>query len=108
MEFMKVISTTFFLTKFMKDRCSLLKKIVLSHEPICVSAGVTGESVAFNIHGHDHSGKLCDDVYHLNCAANVVGYKPISLDKIIKDGMVSARHVKSIHRCIIDNATEKN
>lgn len=82
-------------------------KLVLSHEPICVTAGITGEPIAFNIHGHDHSGEYYNDDYHLNIAANVVGYRLISLKDIIKHGFLSDKSIKSIHRCIIDRATER-
>ena len=76
-------------------------RILLSHEP------VFGLSWCLNIHGHDHSGH---EVYkegckHLNLAANVCGYTPVSLGKIIKEGILS--DIESIHRETIDRAIEK-
>ena len=73
------------------------EKIILSHEPINLPFMV-------NIHGHCHDGSRAND-YSINVAANVIGYKPLSLGKLIKDGLVSK--VPSIHRICIDNATEK-
>ena len=81
------------------------EKIVLSHEPICVTAGITGTPVAFNIHGHDHSGEYYNDDYHLNIAANVIGFGLVNLKDIIHDGLTT--NIDSIHRCIIDHATAK-
>lgn len=71
-------------------------RILLSHEP------VTGLSWCLNIHGHDHSGNLCGngDGKYLNLAANICGYTPVSLGKIIKDGILSG--VKDMHRQAID------
>lgn len=76
-------------------------KILLSHEPIY------GLQWCLNIHGHDHN---CVESYkegcqHINLAANVCGYTPINLGKIIKDGVLS--DIKSIHRITINDATEK-
>lgn len=71
-------------------------KILLSHEPIMLP-------FVFNIHGHDHSGKQIEN--HLNVAANVIGYKPVSLGAIIKSGVVGK--VPSIHRITIDAASKK-
>ena len=58
-------------------------RILLSHEP------VTGLSWCLNIHGHDHGNSMCGngDCRYLNLAANVCGYTPVSLGKIIKDGI---------------------
>ena len=77
------------------------EKILLSHEP------VYGLPWCLNIHGHDHSGMedYREDCKYLNLAANVCGYTPVSLGKIIKDGILS--DVPSIHRMTIDRAVEK-
>ena len=83
----------------------IAEKLVLSHEPICVEAGITRNPIAFNIHGHDHSGEYYNDDYHLNICQNVFGYEPLNLKEFIKDGILKS--VKSIHREIIDNATNK-
>jgi hypothetical protein len=42
---------------------------------------------------------------HLNLAANVCGYTPVNLGKLIKDGILS--DIDSIHRITIDHAVEK-
>ena len=42
---------------------------------------------------------------HINLAANVCGYTPINLGKIIKEGALS--DIRSIYRMTIDGATEK-
>lgn len=72
------------------------KKIILSHEPLDINW-------AFNIHGHDHSADNKGDAFHLNLAANVCGYTPVSLGKLIKSGIVSG--IKNIHRITIDKAS---
>lgn len=88
------------------------EKILLSHEPIY---GL--EDICLNIHGHNHSGyvyecgKFDKDKYegtitHINLAANVCGYKPMSLSKIINNGYLSS--IPGIHRKTIDNATENS
>lgn len=81
------------------------EKLVLSHEPICIESGITRRPIAFNIHGHDHSGEYYNDDYHLNLAQNVFGYEPLDLSKFIKSGLL--RHIKSIHREVIDEATRR-
>ena len=76
-------------------------KILLSHEP------VYGLPWCLNIHGHDHNSveSYKEGCKHINLAANVCGYTPINLGKIIKDGVLS--DIDSIHRQTIDRATEK-
>lgn len=76
-------------------------RILLSHEPI------TGLSWCLNIHGHDHSSIEAhkEGCKHINLAANVCGYTPVSLGKIIKDGVLSG--IKSIHRQTIDKQIER-
>lgn len=71
-------------------------RILLSHEP------VIGLEWCLNIHGHDHSNNTRheDGCKHLNLAANVCGYTPVSLGKIIKDGVLSG--INDIHRMAID------
>lgn len=78
-------------------------KILLSHEPI------PGLTWCVNIHGHDHSGimRYTDALgaVHLNLAANVCKYTPISLGAEIKNGLTSK--TKDIHRITIDRAILK-
>lgn len=76
-------------------------KILLSHEP------VFGLSWCLNIHGHDHSGmeEYHEGCKHINLAANVCGYKPVNLGRLIKDGILS--DIDSIHRITIDRAIDK-
>ena len=76
------------------------EKLVLSHEAICVESGVTRRPVAFNIHGHDHSGEYYRDDYHLNLVQNLFGYEPLSLSEFIRDGFL--KPIKSVHREAID------
>ena len=74
------------------------EKILLSHEP------VYGLSWCLNIHGHDHnsSGLYFSGCKHLNLAANVCGYTPVSLGKLIKEGILA--DIDSLHRITIDKA----
>ena len=76
-------------------------KILLSHEP------VYGLSWCLNIHGHDHSNmeKYSDGCKHLNIAANVCDYTPVSLGILIKNGILSG--IESIHRETINRASGK-
>lgn len=75
------------------------EKILLSHEPIY------GNDWCVNLHGHDHSPLNTGDSHHKNFAANVVGYIPISLGNLIKNGILSP--ITGIHRITIDNAIKK-
>ena len=77
----------------------IAEKILLSHEP------VYGLEWCLNIHGHDHNGveSYKEGCKHINLAANVCGYMPLNLGKIIKDGVLS--DIPSIHRITIDGAT---
>ena len=79
----------------------IANKILLSHEP------VFGLTWCLNIHGHDHNNMEAykDGCKHLNLATNVCGYTPVSLGKLIKDGILS--DIDSIHRQTIDRAVEK-
>ena len=76
-------------------------KFLLSHEP------VYGLSWCLNIHGHDHNSMepYKEGCKHINLAANVCGYTPVSLGKLIKEGVLS--DIEGIHRKTIDRATEK-
>ena len=69
-------------------------RILLSHEPILEMPFV------MNIHGHNHNGNYISD-NHLNVCANVIGFAPLNLGKLIKDGLVS--DIPTIHRWTIDN-----
>ena len=84
------------------------QKLVLSHEPICVTdwnwLNEEDESIAFNIHGHDHGGNT-KDYYHLNICQNVYGYVPLNLNQVIKSGRF--KNINDIHRVTIDKASEK-
>lgn len=79
----------------------IAEKILLSHEP------VYGLPWCLNIHGHDHSNvePYKDGCKHINLAANVCGYTPINLGKIIKEGVLA--DVPSIHRMTIDRQVER-
>ena len=79
----------------------IAEKLLLSHEP------VYGLSWCLNIHGHDHSNREAykEGCKHLNLAANVCDYTPVSLGRLIKDGILS--DIRSIHRMTIDRAIIK-
>lgn len=72
------------------------EKLIFSHEPVEIPW-------LFNIHGHDHAGKIRDG--HLNVCSDVIGYKPMNLNGLLKKG--PAAKVQSIHRLTIDNATKR-
>lgn len=74
-------------------------KIVLSHAPIDF-----GEynRCFFNIHGHEHTAIQRD--YHLNVAANMIGYTPINLGRLIKSGALSK--VENFNKYITRKAAE--
>lgn len=73
-------------------------KIVLSHEPIDMR-------FCFNIHGHDHSGWYKGE-NHLNVCAERINYTPVSLTKLIKEGIF--KDVEDIHRTTIDEQAARN
>ena len=79
------------------------QKLILSHEPVDVPW-------AFNIHGHEHNKsnplylRHYDIVSHYDIASNVIGYKAVNLNTIIKAGLLS--EIDSIHRITINNATK--
>ena len=79
----------------------IAEKILLSHEP------VYGLPWCLNIHGHDHNNiePYKDGCKHINLSANVCGYTPINLGKIIKGGVLA--DVPSIHRITIDRQVER-
>ena len=68
---------------------------------------VYGLPWCLNIHGHDHNNvePYKEECKHINLAANVCGYTPINLGKIIKEGVLA--DIPSIHRMTIDRASEK-
>lgn len=78
-------------------------RILLSHEPI------NGLSFCTNIHGHCHNFHYdYTDIQggrHLNIAADVVGWQPIELKKLIRAGLISK--IPDIHRITIDKASKK-
>lgn len=74
------------------------QKICLSHEPIKLNFGL-------NIHGHDHGDNpmdLHDGAESINVCANIIGYTPIRLDKIL-----TTYKTETIHRQTIDKAVER-
>lgn len=76
------------------------QKLVLSHEPLITQTWETAQTIAFNIHGHDHNGTKRD--FHLNLAQNIYGYIPLNLNQFIKSGEL--KKINDIHRATIDNA----
>ena len=76
-------------------------KIILSHEPI-----KDLPPFMFNIHGHDHSGWFDEgDGKHLNACAELIDYTPISINEIVKSGVL--KKVEDIHRIAIDHQIER-
>lgn len=82
-------------------------KIVLSHERVELP-------FALNIHGHEHMGVYATQkelyaydkpyyTYLINIASDVVDFKPIALDDILKD--YPLKNITDIHRLTIDYAT---
>lgn len=76
------------------------QKLVLSHEPVYLQTYDTAQTIAFNIHGHDHNGQGRN--FHLNICQNVYGYIPLNLNQFIKSGEL--KKINDIHRTTIDNA----
>ena len=72
------------------------EKFILSHEPVELPW-------ALNFHGHDHKGGFHKN--SVNCCCDVIGYKPINMNQIMKQGL--AARIDTIHRIIINKATEK-
>lgn len=77
-------------------------QILISHEPIY------GLKFCTNIHGHEHNGFYDytdrEGGRHLNIAADVIGYQPVNLGKLIKSGLVAG--LPTIHRLTIDRVIE--
>ena len=71
------------------------EKLILSHEPVDVPW-------AFNIHGHDHSGRSNDE-RHFNVCSDVINYTPINFNQWMKQGYLSK--IETLHRTTIDTAT---
>ena len=65
------------------------------------------KDICLNIHGHDHNGiePYAEGCKHLNLAANVCGYTPVSLGDLIKGGILA--DINGIHRQTIDRAAER-
>lgn len=76
-------------------------RILLSHEP------VRGLEFCLNIHGHVHSQRdpFDDEGHYLNLAADMCDFTPVSLGKLIKQGVLSK--ITHIHRDTIDRAAER-
>ena len=74
------------------------EKLILSHEPISMVPW------AFNIHGHDHTGRN-NGPRHLNVCSDVIGYVPVNMNQFMKSGALA--HIDTIHRETIDTATER-
>lgn len=79
----------------------IAEKVLLSHEP------VYGLPWCLNIHGHDHNCMEAykEDCKHINLAANVCGFTPLNLGKIIKEGVLA--DIPSIHRMTIDGRRDR-
>lgn len=73
-------------------------RIILSHEPMDLP------QYLYNIHGHDHA-RSDTGKNHMNICAEHINYTPISFTSLLKNGLL--KDVESIHRVIIDRATNK-
>ena len=72
------------------------EKFILSHEPVELPW-------ALNFHGHDHQGGFHKN--SINCCCDVIDYKPINMNQIMKQGL--AARIDTIHRETIDKATQR-
>ena len=72
------------------------EKFILSHEPVELPW-------ALNFHGHDHQGGFHKN--SVNCCCDVIDYKPINMNQIMKQGL--AARIDTIHRITINSATIK-
>lgn len=73
-------------------------RILLSHEPIDIP-------YALNIHGHDHSNTYNIKNPHINLCAELINYRPIGINEIVKSGLLNK--ATNIHRKTIDEASER-
>lgn len=78
-------------------------KIIVSHESI-----VPCPRYLVNLQGHTHDRphryEFNEHLYY-NFCAEAIGFKPVSLSKLIKEGLLSK--VDDIHRVAIDRAVER-
>ena len=78
-------------------------KIILSHEPI-----VPCPRYLVNLHGHTHDRpnryEFNEHLYY-NFCAEAINYTPVSLSKLIKEGLLS--RVDDIHRVAVDRAIDR-
>jgi len=75
-------------------------KIILSHEPIIPLAPYF-VNLCGHVHGKAHKFKV-KKIQYYNFCAEAIGYKPVSLGDMIRDGLLSK--VKDIHRVTVDGA----
>ena len=73
-------------------------RLLLSHEPV-------EYPFALNIHGHDHSNRELTTSPHLNVCAEHIGYTPVCLSTLIKNGAL--KDISNIHRNCIEVARAK-
>lgn len=74
-------------------------RLILSHEPI----EPLSECI-YNIHGHIHNAEYHGDDRHMNVCAEAIGYVPVNLSSLLKDGLLGG--VESLHRKTIDRRLE--
>ena len=96
-EFWKASADNMLFNEISEGPLMIAEKLILSHEPIDVPW-------AFNIHGHDHSGRKTDK-RHMNVCADVINYTPVNMNQFMKSGALA--HIETLHRDIIDTATQK-
>ena len=96
-EFWKIVADNMLFDEVYEGPLMIAEKLILSHEPVDVPW-------AFNIHGHDHTGRKSDK-RHLNVCADVINYTPVNMNQWMKSGALA--HIDTIHRETIDTATER-
>lgn len=95
-EFWEVKADNNLFTQTFEGPVLVSEKLILSHEPIDVPW-------AYNIHGHCHDAQKNER--GTNICLDACDYKPLNFKQFMKSGAIG--NVKSLHRDIIDNATER-
>ena len=95
-EYWEVIADNMLFDEVYEGALIIGEKFILSHEPVELPW-------ALNFHGHDHQGGFHKN--SVNCCCDVIGYKPINMNQIMKQGL--AARIDTIHRETIDKATQR-
>ena len=95
-EYWEVVADNMLFDEVYEGALMIGEKFILSHEPVELPW-------ALNFHGHDHQGGFHKN--SVNCCCDVIGYKPINMNQIMKQGL--AARIDTIHRETIDKATKR-